>query len=99
MARECMVDSISRELELTKPKAICFRSRKLRGCGKPLAEHGHEGMTGDGANDAPAMAASIGMAMGRAGTDTAIEDGGYCLMRDDLLKVAEVIVLGNRTFG
>jgi Cd2+/Zn2+-exporting ATPase len=92
------VNAIAQQAGVDEAHGDLLPDQKIERIRKLLTEHKQVGMIGDGVNDAPAMvAATVGIAMGAAGTDTAIETADIALMKDDLSTVAEAINLGRRT--
>lgn len=94
------VDAIAEQAGLDEAFGDMMPEDKVTKLREMIDRHGQVGMIGDGVNDAPALAiASVGIAMGAIGSDTAIETADVALMKDDLGKLAEAINLGKRTLG
>ena len=88
-------DAIAEQLQIDDVRADLKPEDKIEAIGELSSKYGPVAMVGDGINDAPALArASVGMAMGAAGTDAAIEAADIALMADDLTKVVYAINLG-----
>jgi Zn2+/Cd2+-exporting ATPase len=90
--------AIAHEAGIDEARGNLLPQDKLDAIKALQAQHGPTAMTGDGINDAPALAqADIGIAMGAAGTDTAMEAADVVVMNDDLRRIAETVRLSRAT--
>ncbi len=90
--------SIGREAGIDDVRGGMLPQEKLDAVQEMQSQYGLTGMTGDGINDAPALAqADIGFAMGAAGTDIAMEAADVVIMNDDLHQIASSVKLSRKT--
>jgi len=90
--------SIARQAGIDDARGNLLPEEKLAAIEELQGRYGPTAMTGDGINDAPALArADIGVAMGAAGTDTAMEAADVVIMNDDLRRIPETIRLSRQT--
>jgi Cd2+/Zn2+-exporting ATPase len=88
-------ETIASEIGADAVRAEVLPDQKLEAVRALRAEFGSLAMVGDGVNDAPALAAaSVGIAMGVAGSDVALETADVALMADDLSKLPFLMRLG-----
>jgi len=88
-----VADAIARELGIDEVYADLLPEQKMAKI-EQMKKNGTVAMIGDGVNDAPALAVSdLGIAMGVAGTDVALETADIVLMGDDLTKLPYLIEL------
>ncbi|MDR3563223.1 MAG: heavy metal translocating P-type ATPase [Negativicutes bacterium] len=90
--------AVAARLELDAFYSDLLPEDKVAAVKKMRRDYGSMIMVGDGVNDAPALAAAdIGVAMGAAGSDAALETADIALMADDLGKLAYIIRLSRKT--
>jgi Cd2+/Zn2+-exporting ATPase len=92
--------AIAQEIGVDDYRAELLPDEKVAAIEDLVAEYEGVAMVGDGINDAPALAsATVGVAMGAAGTDTALETADIALMSDDLSKLPYLYELANDANG
>jgi Cd2+/Zn2+-exporting ATPase len=95
---ERVAQQIADEVGIDEVQAELLPEEKVATIEDLVERYENVAMVGDGVNDAPALAtATLGIAMGGAGTDVALETADVVLMGDDIGKIPYVLGLGRRT--
>jgi len=91
---------VAEQVGVTEVRAGLLPEHKVAAVRELLAEYGAAAMVGDGINDAPALAAAtVGIAMGAAGTAQALETANIALMSDDLARLPFAVRLSRATMA
>ncbi|MDS0300004.1 cadmium-translocating P-type ATPase [Halogeometricum sp. S1BR25-6] len=91
---------IGKRVGVDEVRADLLPEEKVDAVRELTDEHESVAMVGDGVNDAPALAAAtVGIAMGAAGTDTALETADVALLSDDLTRLPYLVDLSSKTAG
>jgi Cd2+/Zn2+-exporting ATPase len=94
---QSVADSVAKALGLDEARGGLMPQDKVAAVLALKASQGKVAMVGDGVNDAPAMAnATVGIAMGAAGSDVALETADVALMADDLSRLPFAVGLSRR---
>jgi Cd2+/Zn2+-exporting ATPase len=93
-----VADAVAQSVGLTEAQGDLMPDDKVDSIKKLRGDQGKVAMVGDGVNDAPAMAnATVGIAMGAAGSDVALETADVALMADDLAQLPLAVGLSRAT--
>jgi Cd2+/Zn2+-exporting ATPase len=92
--------AVAAHVGVTEHRARLLPQDKVAAVRELATRYGTVAMVGDGVNDAPALAAAgLGIAMGAAGSDTALETADVAIMAPEISGLASLFRLGRRTVG